>query len=113
MADSIDLKIISDKLPALLAQMPELVMQIVEKTALDIVAQAQEAAPVRTGALRASIGMEMTGPAEATVSVGVDYGLFVELGTVKMGAQPYLTPAVEANSQPFQDAFSAIEGLVK
>ena len=113
MADSIELRILSDAIPALLEQVPELVMQIVEKAASDIVNQAQQAAPVDTGALRASIGMEMTGPAEATVSVGVNYGAYVEYGTVKMAAQPYLTPAVEANRDPFNQAFSQIEGLVK
>jgi HK97 gp10 family phage protein len=33
---------------------------------------------------------------EAIVAVGAHYGIYVELGTDRMGAQPYLLPAVEA-----------------
>jgi len=62
---------------------------------------AQRLAPVDTGTLRASIhvdsversGMSVT----ATVSTGgeaSEYAVYVELGTRRMAAQPYMTPAL-------------------
>src|SRR5690606_40047230 len=54
-------------------------------------------APVDTGRLRDSIRHEVQGP---TVRFGpgdeIDYAAFVEFGTSKMAAQPYVRPTVEA-----------------
>lgn len=35
---------------------------------------------------------------------GVEYGVYQELGTSRMGAQPFLRPAVEANRRGFEIA---------
>ena len=48
----------------------------------------------------------------ARVGPCVDYGEFVEFGTSRMGAQPYLTPAVEKVAQEYNDG-SKWEELVK
>lgn len=48
---------------------------------------------------------------EAWIAVGALYGIFLEYGTSKMAAQPYLTPAVEAERQPFLDAVRQLEGM--
>lgn len=77
---------------------------------------AKELAPVDTGALRSSIytkikqgghqpdqrdGVvyvdlpEPESELEAIVGPTVEYGIWLELGTDRMAAQPYLTPAVE------------------
>ena len=39
----------------------------------------------------------------AYVAVAANYGIYVEMGTRKMGAQPYLIPALEQVGQSFQD----------
>ena len=49
----------------------------------------------------------MEGDLEAVVSVGAEYGVYQEYGTSRMPAQPYLTPAVEANRRPFHQATAA------
>lgn len=88
----------------------------VRTVGLAIVREAQILAPVDTGALRASIYMrtaskndvpavasdaervELPSPHEkTTVTLGpsVDYGIWQELGTGVMAAQPYLLPAIE------------------
>lgn len=56
-------------------------------------------APVRTGELRDSIDVKEATPSdlEGAVFVGADYGVYVEHGTSKMSAQPFLFPATEAN----------------
>lgn len=54
--------------------------------------------PVDTGNLRASITHQVN-EREKSVQIGtpVEYAPYVELGTKRMKAQPYLTPAVESN----------------
>lgn len=72
--------------------------------------------PVRTGTLRRSIhtDVESESPDRVTarVSPGVDYGVYVELGTRKMPAQPYLRPAFESQKdaavQEIQNALGAL-----
>ena len=58
-------------------------------------AYAKAACPVRTGVLRNSIAHEPKSATEEAVGTGVEYAPYVELGTCKMSAQPYLRPAVE------------------
>jgi hypothetical protein len=112
-------------------QFHTLASQHVRRTAFAIERDAKMRAPVDTGALRASIYTVTHGtsgysrgirsvarrrgksaqapsigspasPLEAIVAVGVNYGIYVELGTHKMAAQPYLIPAAEAHRKAFQ-----------
>ena len=82
----------------------------VAKYGLIITGEAAKNAPLDTGALRSSITSEsmMTGDMSFTVQDGVNYGIFQELGTSKMAAQPFLLPAVEAWRQKFLDAFAEL-----
>lgn len=61
----------------------------------EIVAEAQSTVAVDTGALRDSLTSEVSGELEIEVHDGVEYGQWVEFGTQKMPARPFLTPAVE------------------
>jgi HK97 gp10 family phage protein len=78
------------------------------KTAADIEATAKTAAPVDTGNLRSSIQHRPTGDLSAEVTVGAEYAMYVEFGTSKMGAQPYLLPAVEHAAPVFQSAIRSL-----
>jgi phage gpG-like protein len=49
---------------------------------------------VDTGALRASIHVEMTDALTALVSDGVEYGAHLEFGTTRMGARPFMMPGL-------------------
>jgi hypothetical protein len=66
--------------------------------ALAMGADAQVFAPVRTGALRASIGVDEIGRGVWRIHAGRGLpdgrAVFNELGTSRMRAQPYLRPAV-------------------
>lgn len=72
-----------------------------------IEARAKARAPWRTGYLRGSIQGRSTGMFSGEVGVGAEYGVYVEFGTSKMGAQPYLTPAVEEVAPIFSNAIKA------
>lgn len=48
---------------------------------------------------------------EALVAVGAEYGIFLEYGTLRSAAQPFMTPAVEAVRPAFErDMKRALEG---
>jgi len=53
--------------------------------------------PVDTGRLRNSLHIKPSSPGSLryTIGDGVEYGVFVEYGTYKMRAQPFLRPAVD------------------
>lgn len=57
--------------------------------------------PVRTGALRDDITSEQTGTTGkyGNLSGSLDYPIYVEFGTGKMAAQPYLRPSIDAMKQ--------------
>ena len=80
----------------------------VRKTGLDVVRIAQMQAPVDTGNLRASIGMTQTGPTSVEVGPTAHYGAYVEYGTYKMAAQPYMSPAADAAIPGLIEALSTL-----
>jgi HK97 gp10 family phage protein len=63
-------------------------------------------APVDTGFLRNSIGVVSVTSREAVIGVGAEYGVYQEMGTRFMRAQPFMRPALENNRE-------AIAGLIR
>lgn len=75
-----------------------------------VVKAAKAKAPVRTGKLKKSIRTTVSmrrGKAEAKVGFGGKqyYGIFSELGTVKMPARPFLRPALDSQKDASVRAF--------
>lgn len=66
---------------------------IIEIFATTVVEQARSMCPVDTGYLQSSISAS-----GGTITVGADYAQYVEYGTWKSPAQPFLTPAVQAGA---------------
>jgi HK97 gp10 family phage protein len=114
--------------------LPDILSQVVRKTAFDIAADAAQAAPVDTGFLRNSIYVatwdtstyarggygdghqellpEVDVPEDETtayVAVGASYGVYLEFGTRFMNAQPYFFPAMERGGDAFDAAMEKIE----
>lgn len=93
---------------------------IVRKTALDVLADAQGFCPVDTGYLRSSLSVGAEGNTfeveddGLTIIVGtsVEYAPFVEFGSRKSQAQPFLSPAVEAERPAFEAACASLLGRV-
>lgn len=87
------------KLTAYIARLPVKADALAGTVAREIVSDAQQRAPVRTGALRASIAAQRQAAAVWLVVASVSYARFVELGTYKMSPRPYFYPAVLAAAQ--------------
>ena len=52
-----------------------------------------------TGTLVSSIAVEKVGDSTFHIGSNLDYSAFLEFGTSKMGARPWLQPAMQANSK--------------
>lgn len=79
------------------------VKKVVRYNGAEMQAKAQQNAPVDTGTLKRSIGIEVTdGGMTAEVEPTADYAPYVELGTRFMEAQPYLGPAFNEQKEKFK-----------
>lgn len=83
----------------------------VRKTALDIARDAKIFAPVDTGNLRNSIGVD-TDPDGLGAQIGptASYAPFVEWGTVQHGPQAFMGPAFDRNATDLVTALEQIAG---
>lgn len=106
----------ADKMIAAFHRAPKLMSaaltNAINKSLFQIGGQAARNAPVRTGNLRSSIldpsrGLRLAtqGVFSGSVGSGVGYGLFVELGTRFMRAQPFLQPAVVSEDSTVKGFF--------
>lgn len=68
---------------------------------------AKQKCPVDTGHLRNSITHQVDGDKSVTIGTDVEYAPFVELGTSRMGAQPYLRPAVTQHMDDIRKLFES------
>lgn len=80
---------------------------VVRKVALDIEATAKTIVPVDTGNLKNSIGSEIDG-LTAEISATTDYSDYIEFGTSRMNAQPYMGPALDEHAPTFEKALGQI-----
>ena len=90
-----------DELPDEQSQaLEEEIHNIVENAGDNMVSYAQGIVPVRTGNLMASIFSEVD-PDDLSITLGApaDYASFIEYGTVKMRAQPFLQPAADIGEE--------------
>lgn len=78
-----------------------------ERACLIVEADARERCPVDTGQLQASITSEVDG-LTGSVGTNVEYAPYVELGTSKMSAQPFLLPSLEANRSKIERCFEKL-----
>lgn len=79
------------------------VKTVVRKNGADMQAKSQRNAPVDTGTLKRSIGLDLSdNEMTATVEPTAEYAPYVELGTRFMEAQPYLKPAFEEQKKQFE-----------
>ena len=95
---SFSVSVDTSKLDEIIAKLPGNRDKIVKSTALHVLGEARKRAPVKTGNLRNH--SEVTdGEGYANVEFQAEYAPYVELGTYKMNARPFLTPAIEAEAK--------------
>lgn len=63
---------------------------------------AKELCPVDTGRLRNSISHAQMDERTEVIGTNVEYGVFQELGTVRMKPRPFLRPAAENHSTEYK-----------
>lgn len=97
-----------DRFPELTRRMVQRADAETARAALEVQAQAQVRAPVDTGFLRASIQAARVAAAHWRVTVGADYGFYVEHGTARARPQPFVHPAVEVVRPRFVAAMRRI-----
>ena len=88
-------RIVKDNRARIKAEVRARLQTIVQDGAEAVAEAARANAPVKTGALRDSIGVTAGEGMKRTVGVGVDYAPAVELGTTTRAATPFLSPALE------------------
>lgn len=93
----------NNRIPEVAAKFPAAVSFAVKKAAFDIEAEAKRMAPVDTGRLSGSISANVK-RFSATIAPHTEYDAYVELGTWKMSAQPYMRPAADKVEPEFTAA---------
>lgn len=88
-----------------------LARQATRKAGLDVEREAKVRAPVATGFMQGSIGTDVVGNEHVTtVKIGptAEYAPYVEYGTHRAAAQPFMGPAVDLVAPGFEAAIRAI-----
>ena len=101
--------ITSNRLPQIAAAAKPVAERAVAITAFNIENWAKGLAPVDTGALRNSLAAAKERELTWRVTAHAEYGIYVEMGTRNMDAQPYLDPALRQGEQFLT---TAIKGIV-
>ncbi len=98
-------------LDALLAGWDDGVGHLLDKVAFDVLAEAQERAPKKTGYM-ANSGHVAPGDDKWSryIIFSANYSLYVHEGTRHMMGRPYLRQSVEHHRNDLQDNFSAFFG---
>lgn len=79
------------------------VKRVVMQNGAELQGKAQDYAPVDTGFLKSSIGISITEHGfTAESGPTANYGEYVEYGTRRMNAQPYMKPAFEIQKEQFK-----------
>ena len=110
---SISVSVDTTKLNEIIAKLPGNRDKIVKAVAFEVLREAQQKAPVDTGALRANadVNTKYAGDGIMSVEFYQEYAPYVELGTYKMAARPFLKPAVEAGEKKLVSLIK--EGLIE
>lgn len=97
---AIDVKI-TDNSDEFLKALPEQIEQALTAIGLTAESYAKGYCPVDTGRLRNSITNAVSGNT-AYIGTNVEYAAFVELGTSRMKARPYLRPAATEHTAEYK-----------
>jgi HK97 gp10 family phage protein len=100
----------------LAVQLEAAIEEAMEETGAAMVRRAREVVPVRTGRLRDSIHAAVEGGSgHRTLVLAADapYADFIERGTSRHPAKPYIRPAVDAEGPKLGDRIRAHVGRIR
>lgn len=83
----------------------EAIERALEAVGLQAEGYAKMLCPVDTGNLRNSITHQQIDKGSEAIGTNVEYAPYVEMGTQKMAAQPYIKPAVENHIPEYKSIF--------
>ena len=106
---TVNYKITHNRLPEIIGKFPGQASAAIRRTALKVEVDAKNFCPVDTGVLKGSIEADV-GEFYATIAPNTDYAAYVEFGTYKMAAKPYMLPAADINAPIFETAMEEILG---
>jgi len=78
--------------------------QNIQAIGLEMLRYSQNICPVRTGYLQSTIFFVAKADLDYEFGASAPYALFVEMGTWKMAAQPFIRPTVEAYTSAILEA---------
>ena len=108
---SVTVTLDTHKLDALINGWDDLVGRVLDKVAFDVLADAQRAAPVKTGYLRNSGHVEPGDDQYSRFVVfSASYAIYVHEGTRYMMGRPFLRQSVELHRNTFRDDLSSLLG---
>lgn len=97
-----NLRINADNVDAVKGGIRGAMQRALERIGMEAEGYAKDLCPVDTGRLRGSITHTTDGSA-AYIGTNVTYGKYVELGTARMAAQPYLAPAATEHTETYRN----------
>jgi HK97 gp10 family phage protein len=97
----------NDKTEAVKRAVEAATVKALTGAALIVEGAAKGLAPVDTGNLKGSITYRV-GFDHAKVGTNVDYAPYLEYGTVKMSAQPYLRPGLDSNKSAINKSMAEV-----
>lgn len=103
-----DLSAIFSAMDAYVANLENKVGEAVQGAGIECQAEAKKAAPVDTGRLRSSIQYVKQEKMNCSVGTNVNYSVWVEMGTSRMSARPFLFPAFQTASQHLIDELKSL-----
>lgn len=107
--DTSDLTRLAADLEAAGPKAEKLTEVVVGKTGFAVVAGAQAVAPVDTGNLKSSIGVDFDGDGFGfEAGPTANYGVHVEYGTERMSPQPYMRPSFDRAVEPLPEVMAQV-----
>ena len=97
----VDITIVEDNVEKVIRMSEEAVQKALEENGLIAEGHAKVYCPVDTGNLRNSI-THTRDEKSAYIGTNVEYAPYVELGTSRMKAQPYLKPSVQNHQDEYR-----------
>ena len=98
---------ITDNSAAMIAAMKQAKARALEICGGMAESYAKALCPVDTGALRNSISHAPGGENDMYIGTNIEYAPYVELGTRRMAAKPYLRPAAENHGAEYRAVIQA------